>query len=150
MLDARVMQVCSDHTSAGTIWQVDAALRPEGKAGPLVRSLAAYTTYYQRWAATWEFQALLRARPVGGDPDLGQAFMGQIYRARDVRLDRTVAIKLLPEEFSGRADRRQRFQHAGGPPLRVTSTGIPGRGLRGSLDVSREPLGTRVVGRMGP
>jgi Tol biopolymer transport system component len=37
--------------------------------------------------------------------------MGQIYRARDVRLDRTVAIKLLPEEFSARADRRRRFQH---------------------------------------
>ena len=45
---------------------------------------------------------------------------------------------------------RRRRRHAGGPPLRVTSTGIPGRALRGSLDVSREPLGTRVVGRMGP
>ena len=42
---------------------------------------------------------------------LGAGGMGQIYRARDIRLDRTVAIKLLPEEFSARADRRQRFQH---------------------------------------
>ena len=47
-----------------------------------MRSLAAYTTYYARWAATWEFQALLRARPVGGDPDLGQAFMDVIEPVR--------------------------------------------------------------------
>ena len=61
---------------------LDNDLRPEGKAGPLVRSLSAYATYYQRWAATWEFQALLRARPVGGDPDLGQAFMDVIEPVR--------------------------------------------------------------------
>jgi glutamate-ammonia-ligase adenylyltransferase len=61
---------------------LDNDLRPEGKAGSLVRSLAAYATYYQRWAATWEFQALLRACPVGGDPDLGQAFMDIVEPVR--------------------------------------------------------------------
>jgi glutamate-ammonia-ligase adenylyltransferase len=61
---------------------LDNDLRPEGKAGPLVRSLASYTTYYARWAATWEFQALLRARPVGGDHELGQAFMDVIEPVR--------------------------------------------------------------------
>jgi [glutamine synthetase] adenylyltransferase / [glutamine synthetase]-adenylyl-L-tyrosine phosphorylase len=61
---------------------LDNDLRPEGKAGPLVRSLSAYTTYYERWAATWEFQALLRARPVGGDPSLGQAFIDVIEPVR--------------------------------------------------------------------
>jgi glutamate-ammonia-ligase adenylyltransferase len=61
---------------------LDNDLRPEGKAGPLARSLSAYTTYYERWAATWEFQALLRARPVGGDADLGQAFMDVIEPVR--------------------------------------------------------------------
>ena len=56
------------------IWQVDAALRPEGKMGPLVRTLASHVAYYQRWAKTWEFQALLKARPVAGDLELGQAY----------------------------------------------------------------------------
>ena len=65
------MRVCSDHTAEGTIWPVDAALRPEGKAGPLVRTLASHRGYYERWAKTWEFQALLKARPVAGDLALG-------------------------------------------------------------------------------
>ena len=48
-------------------WEVDAGLRPEGKDGPLVRTLASHEAYYRRWASTWEFQALLKARPVAGD-----------------------------------------------------------------------------------
>ncbi|HZZ97677.1 MAG TPA: bifunctional [glutamine synthetase] adenylyltransferase/[glutamine synthetase]-adenylyl-L-tyrosine phosphorylase [Jatrophihabitantaceae bacterium] len=52
-------------------WEIDAALRPEGKNGPLVRTLASHEAYYQRWASTWEFQALLKARPVAGDLELG-------------------------------------------------------------------------------
>ena len=70
-LAATLMQVCSDHTAEGTIWPVDAALRPEGKAGPLVRTVASHRGYYERWAKTWEFQALLKARPVAGDLALG-------------------------------------------------------------------------------
>jgi glutamate-ammonia-ligase adenylyltransferase len=54
---------------------VDAALRPEGKSGPLVRTLASHESYYQRWAKTWEFQALLKARPVAGDEELGTAYV---------------------------------------------------------------------------
>ena len=47
---------------------LDADLRPEGKAGPLVRSVDSFRTYYERWALTWEFQALLRATPIAGPP----------------------------------------------------------------------------------
>jgi glutamate-ammonia-ligase adenylyltransferase len=54
--------------------EVDANLRPEGRNGPLVRTLASYTAYYGQWAQPWEVQALLRARPVAGDPDLGERF----------------------------------------------------------------------------
>ncbi|MGW4116835.1 bifunctional [glutamine synthetase] adenylyltransferase/[glutamine synthetase]-adenylyl-L-tyrosine phosphorylase [Actinosynnema sp. NPDC004786] len=56
-------------------FEVDAALRPEGKAGALVRTLDGHATYYQRWARTWEFQALLKARPVAGDEELGARYM---------------------------------------------------------------------------
>lgn len=55
-------------------FEVDAALRPEGKAGALVRTLDGYLSYYKRWARTWEFQALLKARPVAGDAELGQSY----------------------------------------------------------------------------
>ena len=56
-------------------WRVDADLRPEGRNGPLTRSLGSFCAYWDRWAQTWEFQALLKARPVAGDPALGAAFM---------------------------------------------------------------------------
>jgi [glutamine synthetase] adenylyltransferase / [glutamine synthetase]-adenylyl-L-tyrosine phosphorylase len=55
--------------------EVDANLRPEGRAGPLVRTLAAYTAYYAQWAQPWEIQALLRAHAVAGDAELGQRFL---------------------------------------------------------------------------
>ncbi len=58
-----------------SLWQLDANLRPEGKDGPLVRTLASYQDYYQRWAQSWEFQALLKARVVAGDRELGQALI---------------------------------------------------------------------------
>lgn len=77
-LAAQLMQVCSDHTAEGTIWPVDANLRPEGKAGPLSRTLASHQGYYERWAEPWEFQALLKARPVAGDLALGRDFVDMV------------------------------------------------------------------------
>ncbi len=77
-LASAAMRVCSDYTGEGTIWPVDAGLRPEGKAGPLVRTLNSHLGYYQRWAKTWEFQALLKARPVAGDAQLGERYMQAI------------------------------------------------------------------------
>ena len=78
---------------ARTCFRVDADLRPEGRDGPLVRSLESFETYWDRWAQTWEFQALLKARPVGGEPELGAAFLtaahkrlwGRPFTADDVR-----------------------------------------------------------------
>ncbi|TDD97134.1 bifunctional [glutamine synthetase] adenylyltransferase/[glutamine synthetase]-adenylyl-L-tyrosine phosphorylase [Actinomadura rubrisoli] len=77
-LASGVMRACSSSTREGSLWEVDAALRPEGKAGPLVRTLASHRAYYERWAKTWEFQALLKARHVAGDADLGRRYMDAI------------------------------------------------------------------------
>ncbi|MCX4677763.1 bifunctional [glutamine synthetase] adenylyltransferase/[glutamine synthetase]-adenylyl-L-tyrosine phosphorylase [Streptomyces sp. NBC_01433] len=74
-LAAHLMRICSDTTVEGTIWPVDANLRPEGRNGPLVRTVSSHLAYYQRWAKTWEFQALLKARPVAGDPELGAEYV---------------------------------------------------------------------------
>ncbi len=72
-LAAETMRIC-----AGVAWEVDAALRPEGKVGPLVRTLASHEAYYRRWASTWEFQALLKARPAAGDRELAQRYLDVI------------------------------------------------------------------------
>ncbi|MBM7772186.1 glutamate-ammonia-ligase adenylyltransferase [Actinokineospora baliensis] len=56
-------------------FEVDAGLRPEGRNGALVRTLDGHSAYYKRWAKTWEFQALLKARPVAGDAELGREYL---------------------------------------------------------------------------
>jgi len=56
------------------LWEVDANLRPEGKEGALTRTLASHEAYYKRWAHSWEFQALLKARTIAGDRDLGERY----------------------------------------------------------------------------
>ncbi|MFF0432512.1 bifunctional [glutamine synthetase] adenylyltransferase/[glutamine synthetase]-adenylyl-L-tyrosine phosphorylase [Streptomyces sp. NPDC004327] len=77
-LASHLMRICSETTVEGVIWPVDANLRPEGRNGPLVRTLSSHLAYYQRWAKTWEFQALLKARPVAGDAELGAAYVDAV------------------------------------------------------------------------
>lgn len=101
-------------TVAGTaFFEVDAALRPEGKAGALVRTLDSHLAYYKRWARTWEFQALLKARPATGDPELGQAYrdalMPMVWTAserpdfvEDVRAMRRRVEDLVPVDLRER------------------------------------------------
>ncbi|MFI6032786.1 bifunctional [glutamine synthetase] adenylyltransferase/[glutamine synthetase]-adenylyl-L-tyrosine phosphorylase [Streptomyces sp. NPDC051315] len=77
-LASHMMRICSETTVEGSIWPVDANLRPEGRNGPLVRTLSSHLAYYQRWAKTWEFQALLKARPVAGDLALGEEYVAAV------------------------------------------------------------------------
>ena len=72
-LAADLMAICVQ-----VAWPVDAALRPEGTAGPLVRTLDSHAAYYEKWARTWEFQALVKMRAVAGDPALGAAYVERL------------------------------------------------------------------------
>ncbi|HEX7030227.1 MAG TPA: bifunctional [glutamate--ammonia ligase]-adenylyl-L-tyrosine phosphorylase/[glutamate--ammonia-ligase] adenylyltransferase [Gammaproteobacteria bacterium] len=73
-LTQRLIHLLSTPTTAGVLYDVDTRLRPSGKAGLLVSSMEAFEKYQREEAWTWEHQALLRARAVGGDADLGRAF----------------------------------------------------------------------------
>ena len=74
-LATRLVQALGATTEEGRVFGIDANLRPEGKQGPLARSLRAYERYYERWALTWEFQSLLRARHVAGDARVAERFL---------------------------------------------------------------------------
>lgn len=106
-LVASLSRTCSAYTAEGTIWPIDAALRPEGKAGPLVRTLASHRSYYENWAKPWEFQAMLKARPMAGDLQLGRDFVDLVsdgvwsvgehdHFVADVQAMRKRVISLIP------------------------------------------------------
>ena len=108
-----LIAVCSRTTPEGMIFPIDPNLRPEGRNGPLVRTLASHIAYYERWAKTWEFQALLKARPAAGDMELGQQYVDaltpMIWRAaqrerfvEDVQAMRRRVEKTLPAAQAGR------------------------------------------------
>lgn len=99
--------------SCRCFFEVDAALRPEGKSGALVRTLDSHVAYYRRWASTWEFQALLKARPMTGDMALGRAYVAalapMVWEASqresfvdDVQAMRVRVIDNVPEELRDR------------------------------------------------
>jgi glutamate-ammonia-ligase adenylyltransferase len=108
----KLMEIC-----AQVAWPVDAALRPEGGRGPLVRTLASHLAYYRKWARTWEFQALLKARPAAGDLTLGQRWIDElaplVWRAAerpeavaDVRAMRRRIVDAIPRDEADREIKR--------------------------------------------
>ncbi|HET9061078.1 MAG TPA: hypothetical protein VFN61_14255, partial [Acidimicrobiales bacterium] len=69
-----LLRLLRGDTPVHRIYEIDLSLRPEGRKGPLARSLRAFETYYDRWALVWERQALVRGRFVAGDAELGERF----------------------------------------------------------------------------
>ena len=83
-----VMRGLSAVTPEGTCFEVDANLRPEGRNGPLSRTLGSYLAYWDRWAQPWERQALIKVRPAAGDAALAERFVEEAtQRVYPERLD---------------------------------------------------------------
>ncbi|HSM01161.1 MAG TPA: bifunctional [glutamine synthetase] adenylyltransferase/[glutamine synthetase]-adenylyl-L-tyrosine phosphorylase [Acidimicrobiia bacterium] len=108
------MDLLSRREGGGIAFRVDADLRPEGRSGPMSRSVESFRAYWERWAETWEFQAMLKARSVAGDPNLGSEFMEAVDpfvfpdtlgadAVRDIR-----AMKARAEEAAGAGDEVKR------------------------------------------
>jgi glutamate-ammonia-ligase adenylyltransferase len=112
-LASAMIRVCSQSTPEGALFPVDPNLRPEGRDGPLVRTVASHRAYYERWAKTWEFQALLKARFVAGDAALGADYLAtvtpMVWQAAqredfvaDVQAMRRRVVESLPANVAGR------------------------------------------------
>jgi [glutamine synthetase] adenylyltransferase / [glutamine synthetase]-adenylyl-L-tyrosine phosphorylase len=89
-----LMKTIGEVTPEGQAFRIDAALRPEGKSGPLARSLDSFLEYYERWSRPWEHQALLRARVAAGNHDVGKSL---IERTRPYAYPENVSPEVLGE-----------------------------------------------------
>ena len=71
----RFVHILTAHTSEGALYQVDMRLRPDGESGLLMTTVESFAEYQSSKAWTWEHQALVRARPIAGDPALCRQFI---------------------------------------------------------------------------
>lgn len=108
---AGLVRFLAGGTPAERIWEVDTSLRPEGRNGPLTRSLDGWQAYLDRWASTWERQAYLRLRPVAGDAALGAELARRVgsaiwappFTEDDARAIRRMKVRIEQERL-GRDD----------------------------------------------
>ncbi|MBY0276009.1 hypothetical protein K2Z84_11740, partial [Candidatus Binatia bacterium] len=103
----RTTKILSEITADGFVFRVDLRLRPDGMNGPITSSVGATLGYYEALGQTWERAALFKARPVGGDLDLGNQLLGElapfIYRRT---LDYTMIADL--EAMKARVEEQER------------------------------------------
>ena len=75
LLSREITKILNEATEEGILYRVDLELRPEGGSGDVTNSLRSAEIYYESWGATWERQAFIKARPVGGEIELGKEFL---------------------------------------------------------------------------
>jgi glutamate-ammonia-ligase adenylyltransferase len=111
----RLLGALGAHSPHAPAYTVDLALRPEGRSGPLVRSLEGCVQYYRRWAQPWELQALIKARPAAGATSVGEALVAatrEIVWRDEVDAERVASIRRMKERIE---------EHAARPNKRVRS-----------------------------
>ncbi|MFH1982334.1 MAG: bifunctional [glutamate--ammonia ligase]-adenylyl-L-tyrosine phosphorylase/[glutamate--ammonia-ligase] adenylyltransferase [Pseudomonadota bacterium] len=121
-LGQRMIHILTTHTRAGRLYEVDMRLRPSGSGGILVSHIDAYADYLSTEAWTWEHQALVRARPIAGDPEMVTRFTqirhAIIARSRDPETLRREVVqmreKMRSASFTPQPDRFHIKQGSGG------------------------------------
>src|SRR6516165_5756215 len=77
-LEKKIIHAMGHVTEDGFVFRIDLRLRPMGTSGPLVQSLGSAMIYYESWGQCWERAALIKARPVAGERELGAQFVKEI------------------------------------------------------------------------
>jgi glutamate-ammonia-ligase adenylyltransferase len=123
--------------------EVDAGLRPEGKQGPLVRTLDSYAAYYDKWSKVWEAQALLRADAAVGDEDVRARFIALIdplrFPAEGITADDVAEVRRI----KARVD-RERLPRGADPNTHLKL----GRGGLGDIEWTVQLLQMKYAGRV--
>jgi [glutamine synthetase] adenylyltransferase / [glutamine synthetase]-adenylyl-L-tyrosine phosphorylase len=107
----RLLQELGGMAPQGQAYRIDTNLRPEGRNGPLLRSLDGYVEYYQRWAKPWEFQALIKARPAAGNERIGRLLVeavAPLVFPQTVGEERVSEIRKMKERLESHAARTAR------------------------------------------
>ncbi len=78
LLGRELIQFLGKSTAEGRAFRVDLRLRPEGESGDLAISTRSAEVYYESWGQTWERSAMIKARPVAGDIELGDEFLKSV------------------------------------------------------------------------
>lgn len=122
-----VLRMLGQHSPQGQAFVVDTNLRPEGRSGALVRSLDGYIEYYRRWAKPWEYQALIKARAVGGVTSIGERFISEtrafVY-SDDVSEERVATVRKMKERVEEQAARSTRRKQAEANDVKLGPGGI--------------------------